>query len=108
MTADEALNSLLEPKKLPSGSSASISLELQELMPFTSKVDYKALDVAVRYCKLTDSYDKSQIKTGELEFGKWLVSLLYERKKLNDTDTWGGKIGVLLQEPTVYSHRSKK
>lgn len=77
-------------------------------MPFTSKVDYKALDVAVRYCKLTDSYDKSQIKNGELEFGKWLVNLLYERKKLDETGTWNGKIGTLLTEPTVNAHRTKR
>lgn len=98
---------MLDPKKPPTGSSASISLELQGLMPFTSQVDLKALDVAVRYCKLTDSYETSAIKTPELDFGSWLVKTLYERKTLDENGGWGSMIGRLMAEPTINIKRKQ-
>lgn len=51
-------------------------------MPFVSPTDFKVLDVSVRYCKLSRDYEKSNIKTGELDFGKWLVELLYKRQRM--------------------------
>lgn len=102
MSVEEESASLLEPRKIPTGSSASISLELQELMPFTSKVDYKVLDVAVRYCRLTNGYETSAIKTPELDFGRWLVNTLYERKRLNDEKGWSFLIRRLRENNDIY------
>lgn len=99
---------MLGPRKIPTGSSASISLELQELMPFTSKIDYKALDVAVRYCRLTNGYETSAIKTPELDFGKWLVNMLYERKRLNDEKGWNSLIRRLMMDNATAANSRRK
>ena len=76
--------SLSEVRSYPIGSIEHLSEELQTLMPFTSKIDFDCLNAAIRYARIAKGYEKSRVKSPELEFGKWLVEMLYEKRRLDE------------------------
>lgn len=76
--------SLSEVKSYPIGSIEHLSEELQTMMPFSSKIDFDCLNAALRYARLAKGYEKSRVKSPELEFGKWLVEMLYEKRRLDE------------------------